>query len=96
MKKPSEVTLGAAIDAVLDSLKLRSGIYQSLIETKWDLIMGPQIAKHTQSINFKSGKLFITITNAPLKNELFYSRQKIREVFNKELGKEVIQDVLIF
>jgi predicted nucleic acid-binding Zn ribbon protein len=95
-RKSNEITLGAALSQVLTHLKLDSGIYESKIQGKWAEVMGPMISKHTKTIYLKDGKLYITVDSAPLKNELFYSRDKIIEVFNKELGGQIIKEVSIY
>jgi hypothetical protein len=96
MKKENEITLGEAIDEMIGTLKLSSGLYEAKIQSSWEVVMGKTIARYTKSINLKGGKLYLTIESAPLKNELFYSREKIKEIFNKELGAEVIKEVFIY
>jgi predicted nucleic acid-binding Zn ribbon protein len=58
--------------------------------------MGAMIARHTSNISLRKGKLYLKIESAALKQELTYSKDKIKEIFNKELGENVITDVLIF
>jgi len=96
MKKGNEVTMGEAIEEMIHSLKLSSGLYEAKIQGTWETVMGKTIARYTKSINLKGGKLYLTIESAPLKNELFYSREKIKDIFNKELGADVIKEVLIY
>ncbi len=95
MRDKNNVTLGEALDKMVRDLKLTAGMNEVRIKSKWKELMGAPIARHTSSISFKSGKLYIHVTNAALKNELFYSRDKIKELFNKELGEEVVQSVIL-
>jgi hypothetical protein len=39
--------------------------------------------------------LYLTILSAPLKHELSYAKDKIRDLINEELGESYIQDVVI-
>ena len=96
MKKGNEISLGDAIDEMITTLKLGSGLYEAKIQSSWEKVMGKTIARYTKSINLKNGKLYLTIESASLKNELFYSRDKIKEIYNKELGAEIIKEVLIY
>ena len=96
MAKGNEVSLGAAIESVITELNLRHGVYEAKIEAMWESVMGRTCAKYTTSINLKGDRLYVTVESAALRNELFYSRVKIREVINKELGKEIVKDVFIY
>ncbi len=96
MAKSNEVTLGAALESVLTELNLRHGVYEARIEALWEPVMGNTIARHTTNINLKGDRLYLTVDSAALRTELFYSRVKIRDVVNKELGKNIIKDVFIY
>ena len=96
MAKTNEVSLGAAIQSVLTELNLRHGVYEAKIEAMWEDLMGKTIAKHTSNISLKGDRLYLTVDSAALRNELFYSRVKIKDLVNKELGKEIVKDVFIY
>ena len=96
MRHTNQVTLGAAIQSVLTELNLRHGVYEARIEGMWDRVMGRSVSRHTTQIQLRADRLYVTVDSAPLRNELFYSRLKIREVINQELGSDVIKDVFIY
>ncbi|MDB5281800.1 MAG: hypothetical protein JWO06_875 [Bacteroidota bacterium] len=96
MRGKNNVTLSEALDMMVSELKLKVKLDESRIKDAWALLMGKPIVKYTYSVSFKDGKLYIKIESAALKQELNYSRDKIKELFNKELGEEVIKDVVIF
>ncbi len=96
MRTKNDITIGKALDMMIDDLKLRSKINESRIRDGWAEIMGKPIAKYTSSVTLRDGKLYIKIDSAPLKQELNYSREKIKELFNKEFGDNVVKDVVIF
>ncbi len=96
MRAKNDVTIGQALDMMVDNLKLRSKLNESRIREGWVEVMGKPIAKYTSSVSLRDGKLYIKIDSAALKQELNYSRGKIMELFNKELGPNVVKDVVIF
>jgi hypothetical protein len=96
MSRTNEISLGAAIESMLSELNLRHGVYEAKIEAMWGPVMGRTIARHTTHINLKGDRLYLTVDSAALRNELFYSRVKIKEVLNKEIGKDIIKDVFIY
>ena len=96
MRGKNNVTLAEALDMMVVELKMKGKLDESRIRDAWAELMGKPITKYTSSITFKDGKLYIKIDSPALKQELNYSRDKIKELFNKELGEQVIKDVVIF
>ena len=87
--------MAEAMQLFLKKSKLKSGIQAVQIEEVWEKIMGKTVAKYTDKIQIFGGKLFVTTSIAPLKNELTYQKEKIIEMVNKELGEVVIKEVII-
>ena len=79
----------------LESSRLKGGIQALQIEDVWEDIMGKTIARYTDKLQIIGDKLIITTTVAPLKNELIYQKEKIRQRVNEALGQRVIADVII-
>jgi predicted nucleic acid-binding Zn ribbon protein len=96
MRNKNNVTLKQALDSMVKDLRLKSGIDEIRVQEEWHKIMGAPISKYTKEISLKKGKLYVKVESAPLKQELSYSRDKIKELFNKELGEEIIREVIIF
>lgn len=65
------------------------------IEEIWEELMGKTIAKYTEKIQIVNHTLFITTSVAPLKNELHYQKNQIRQRVNEALGENIITDVVI-
>jgi predicted nucleic acid-binding Zn ribbon protein len=96
MRSKNNVTLKEALDNMVKDLKLKHGIDEVRIREEWVRLMGAPISKYTREISLRKGKLYVKVESAPLKQELSFSRDKIRELFNKELGEEIIHEVVIF
>ena len=47
----------------------------------------------TKEIYLRDKKLFIRLTSAPLKEELFYAADKIKKMLNEQLGGEYVEEV---
>ena len=58
--------------------------------------MGPSVTKYTVKIEVEKRILFVKLSNAALKQELSYARQKIKKMLNDEVGEEVLLDVRIY
>ena len=57
--------------------------------------MGKTSARYTDKIKIVNSTLFITTNVAPLKNELLYQKEKIKERVNEALHEKVIKEVVI-
>ena len=58
--------------------------------------MGPSVTKYTVKIEVEKRILFVKLSNAALKHELSYARQKIKKMLNDEVGEEILLDVRIY
>jgi len=91
----SEISIGEAIQQFLKNSKLKSGVQALQIEDAWEKIMGKTIARYTDKIQIINNTLFISTNVAPLKNELLYQKEKIKQRVNEALGENVIKEVVI-
>ena len=90
-----EISLKDAITQFLKTSRLDSRIRSYRIEDIWGDIMGKTIAKYTDKIQIVNHTLFITTNVAPLKNELLYQKNQIRDRVNEALGENAIHEVVI-
>lgn len=96
MRLRNQQTIGDIISAWIDEKKLGEPIAQAKIESLWEQLMGKIIAKHTSGIKLRGQKLYITISNPTLKNELFYSKEKMMDILNKEFKQPLIKEVILY
>ena len=91
----AELSLGDAMKQFLDKSKLKNGIRAVQIEELWEQIMGKTIARYTEKIQIINQTLFIKTHVGPLKQELVYQKEKIKERVNEVMGENIIQEVVI-
>jgi len=90
-----EYSIGEALKQFLQSSRIKGGIQALQIEDAWEEIMGKTVARYTNKLQIIGDKLIITTNVAPLKNELIYQKEKIRQRVNEALGQKVISIVII-
>lgn len=90
----NEQTIKEAISEFLKVSQLSERIAEQKIIDGWEKLVGKMIAKHTKEITIRNKKLFLCLDSAPLKQELFYSREKIIKILNEEAGKEIIKEIV--
>jgi hypothetical protein len=90
-----EYSMGDAIKQFLRSSRLNGDIQALQIEDVWEAIMGKTVAKYTDKLKIINKTLYITTTVAPLKQEMLYQKEMIRQRVNEALGAGTIQEIVI-
>ncbi len=96
MRRSKGQPIGEVIKELLKNYDIKSKFNEAHIITSWDKLMGPSVTKYTVKIEVEKRILFIKLSNAALKQELSYARQKIKKMLNDEVGEEVLIDVRIY
>ena len=91
----AEYSLQKALQEFLKSSRIRGGIQALQIEDIWEEIMGKTVARYTDKLQIIGDKLIITTHVAPLKHELMYQKEKIKQRVNEALKQKVINDVVV-
>ena len=90
-----EYSISEAMQQFLNSSRIKGSIQAIQIEDDWEKIMGKTIARYTDKLQIIGDKLIITTSVAPLKNELIYQKEKIKQRVNEALQQKVINEVII-
>ena len=90
-----EYSMQEALQQFLNSSRIKGGIQAMQIEDVWEDIMGKTIARYTDKLQIIGDKLIITTSVGPLKNELIYQKEKIRNRVNEALKARVVKEVII-
>uniref|UniRef100_UPI00404A6D65 DUF721 domain-containing protein n=1 Tax=Fulvivirga sp. TaxID=1931237 RepID=UPI00404A6D65 len=94
-KRKSETTsVGDAISDLLQQYHLQEKFDEKRLIHSWKKLMGATIANRTSKIFIKNKVLFIELSSAPLKKELSMSKAKIISIFEKEIDKDIIKEII--
>ncbi len=86
--------LGELIREVLRRHRLDGKITETRIMASWEKVMGTHIARYTDNVSVRQGRLTVYLRSSVLRNELEYAREKIIQKINEELGEQIVQDVV--
>ena len=75
--------------------KLEFGIDKVDINQAWTNIMGKGVANYTEAVELKNKTLYVRLTSSVLREELSYGKEKIIKMINEEMGKEVINKLIL-
>ena len=61
----------------------------------WGALLGPSVKNRTTSIYFRNGILQVKLNSSVLRNELSFAKESIKANMNKELGEELVLEIIM-
>lgn len=95
MKRRNDSTMAQAIDRLVDSYGLREKLDEREVASLWDELAGGMVAKHTVAVKLRRGKLYIKVDSAPLRHELTFMREALKNTVNARIGRNVVEEVVL-
>lgn len=94
MRKTNTQPLGAVIRQLLKELHLESRLNDKHIVDAWPAVLGSNISQYTTALSVRNRMLYVSLSSAVLRHELFLSKQEILSALNRHVGAEVITDIV--
>ena len=94
MRKKNTELLSDVIHQVLKEQHLDKPLNEKRLIDAWPLILGASIMKYTSEIYIKNRVLYVNLSSSVLRHDLFMSREEIKNSLNKQVGAEVIVDII--
>lgn len=95
-RKSGTSSVKDAIEAMLDSYKLRGKFDQTKLINSWESMMGKPISRRTEKIFIKEKMLFVKLNSAPLRQELTIAKSKVLEIIHKHFDKNLVEDIKFY
>ena len=89
------ISISDALKEFVEKNKLQTGLDKVNVRDVWNSQMGPAIEKYTTSIKLDRETLYVQLSSSVLREELSYGREKIIRMLNEELGRELIQKLVL-
>lgn len=74
--------------------KLETGLDKVQVREAWIKLMGNGINNYTTNIQLKRDTLYIQLSSSALREELSYGKEKIINLINEELGKNIVNKII--
>jgi len=74
---------------------LAEGLLNIDVVHAWDGIMGEKMIKYVANRYFHEGKLFCTLISSSAKNAIALNKAVYIKRMNEELGREVVQEIIL-
>ena len=94
MRKTNTQSLAEVIRQLLKEQHLDDKLNDRHIIDAWSVVLGPNISQYTTSLSVCDQTLYVSLSSAVLRHELFLSKQEILSALNRHVGAEVIRDIV--
>jgi len=95
MRRNKTITLGEALNDLINEYKLASGLKEAAVLNIWESVAGRVITARTKRTYVRDGVLHIYLTSSVVKNELMMLRDALKSQINSRAGEEVIRDIVL-
>lgn len=86
-------SLETAISELVNTLGLAKRLREYDAVSRWNEIVGEQVARVSQATGIKQGVLKVRVNNAPWRNELQLLKREVIRKLNDALGEDVVKDI---
>ena len=95
MREKYDHTLKEVISDLINAYRWKDDLDLVKLGNSWDKIVGKIIARHTQNLKVKNRILYINVDSSVIRNELMLARSKLIDSINKEMGRKMIDDIVL-
>jgi hypothetical protein len=75
--------------------RLEDGLDKIDVRDAWARLMGNGINTYTTNVVLKNDTLYVSLSSAAYREELSYGKQKMIDMLNEDLGKVLIQHLVL-
>jgi len=95
MRRKNTQKLNEVIEKYLESLDIDDKLKEVRLIRSWKDVVGTLIARKTNRIFIKDGKLFVYMDSSIARNELSMVKDSLVERLNRNAGGQVINDIIL-
>ena len=89
------ISIRDALKEFVETNKLEKGLDKVNVTDAWAKLMGNGVNNYTTGVHLERETLYIQLSSSVLREELSYGKQKIIDMLNEELGKEIVKNLIL-
>ncbi|WP_319480611.1 DUF721 domain-containing protein [uncultured Draconibacterium sp.] len=94
MRRSNTQSLSEVLKQYIEENRMERKLKEVDIVQGWENLLGKTIARYTRNIYIRNRVLYVEITSAVVKNELFLMREEICRRINENAGAEMINRIV--
>lgn len=87
--------LGDLLKGYMKRLPGNQEVRKGIVLHSWPSVVGERVASVTEKLTFDGDKLVVYVKGEAWRHELHSNRYTIRERLNREVGSDVIREVIV-
>lgn len=89
------ISIGDALKEFVETNHLETGLNKVNVADAWEKLMGNGVNHYTNSVQLERNTLYVQLSSSVLREELGYGKEKIINLLNEELGKDLIKKLIL-
>jgi predicted nucleic acid-binding Zn ribbon protein len=92
-KNKNPQPIGKLISQFLKSRGLEKAVREQAVIIEWEKIVGEKIARQAHPVDVKDGVLFLKVTHAVWRNQLFFMKGDIIKTINAYAKRRIVHSI---
>lgn len=89
------VSISDALKEFVEINRLQSGLDQINISDAWVSVMGNGVNSYTNGLKLERNTLYVKLSSSVLREELSYGKEKIINMLNEAMGKDLVKKIIL-
>ncbi|WP_340112319.1 DUF721 domain-containing protein [Maribellus mangrovi] len=94
MRRSNTQSLSEVLKEYIEQHRIERKLKEVDVVEGWEKLLGKTIAHYTRNIYIRKRILFVEISSAVVKNELFMMREEICRRINENAGEEIVEKII--
>ena len=94
MRRSNTQSLSEVLKEYIEQNRIDRKLKEVDVVEGWEKLLGKTIAHYTRNIYIRNRILYVEISSAVVKNELFLMRDEICRRINENAGEEIVQRIV--
>lgn len=95
MKRVEPRSVGDILTDFFEQRKLRSAVIEGRAVEVWADVVGAYAASFTEDVYIRSGVLYVTISNASVRSEIYVRRRYLISRVNEVIGTRAVRNLVV-
>jgi predicted nucleic acid-binding Zn ribbon protein len=94
MRRSNTQSLSDVLKEYIKETRIERKLKEVDVVQSWENLLGKTIAHYTTKIYIRNQVLYVHISSAVVKNELFMMREEIKRKINEKEGEQIIRTII--
>ncbi len=94
MKRSNTLHVSQALKEFIRETRIDGKLKEVDIINHWETLLGRTISRYTCKIYISNHVLYVEISSPVVKSELVMMREEIREKLNRQVGEEIVRQIV--